>query len=280
MNTTVPVILLNYNTSADCRKCLSFLARQKGVRVVPVVVDNCSRHDDLAEVRALCADEGCVLLEAKENRGYNAGNNIGLRWSAEQGYKYALIANPDMEFPQTEYVARLVAAMEQDEQAAVIGSDIVGVNGEHQNPMRELGYREELLWPVAWLLRVFRRKDDAPWKETGVCSKLSGCCLLIRLSFLKDIGFFDEGVFLYCEESILAKQVAQQGRQCYYLATATAVHRHVKSQKASVASRMKISIRSRVYFYHTYCGCSRIAALALYVSKRLHLLVKELLHKI
>lgn len=91
---TIPIILLNYNSSSDCRKCISFLKNQKNVEIEIVVVDNCSKSEDLCLLRTLCQEEQCTLIENKENRGYNAGNNIGLRYAVRKGYKYALITNP------------------------------------------------------------------------------------------------------------------------------------------------------------------------------------------
>ena len=122
---TIPIILLNYNSSSDCRKCISFLKNQKNVEIEIVVVDNCSKSEDLCLLRTLCQEEQCTLIENKENRGYNAGNNIGLRYAVRKGYKYALITNPDMEFPQEEYLKQLVDVMEEQTEVVVIGSDIV-----------------------------------------------------------------------------------------------------------------------------------------------------------
>jgi GT2 family glycosyltransferase len=96
---TIPIIILNYNSSTDCSKCISFLKQQKEVEVEIVVVDNCSREDDVKTLRKLCSKQQCTLIENHENRGYNAGNNIGLRYAAQKGYKYALKPIV-MEFPQ------------------------------------------------------------------------------------------------------------------------------------------------------------------------------------
>lgn len=82
-------------------------------------MDNCSKEEDVIALRDLAQEQGCTLIENKENRGYNAGNNIGLRYASERGYKYALIANSDMEFPQPDYIARMVAKMEEDSDIAV-----------------------------------------------------------------------------------------------------------------------------------------------------------------
>lgn len=80
----IPVILLNHNSAIDCRKCVSFLQRQKGVDIEIVVVDNCSSKNDLNELQTLCKEELCTLIENKENHGYNAGNNIGLRYAVKK----------------------------------------------------------------------------------------------------------------------------------------------------------------------------------------------------
>lgn len=251
----VAVVILNYNSSADCRKCVGFLKSQTDVELELIVIDNCSRQEDFEAVKKMCDAEGCTLLASKENRGYNAGNNIGLRYAASKGYKYALIANPDMEFPQSDYVARLIALMEKMPDVMVCGSDIVSPEGIHQNPMMPDGdWRSSF----GWIAGIFRKKRTDTYdfidnyKESHYCSKVSGCCLLVRMPFLKNIGFFDEYPFLYCEEAILAKQVEKAGLRMYYTADSQAIHRHVKSAKGDPVPRFKQWRRSRIYFYKKY----------------------------
>ena len=82
---TISVIVLNYNSSADCCKCVADLQRQEGVELEIIIVDNCSRKEDALAVEKLATEQGCTFIAAKENRGYNAGNNIGLRYAANKG---------------------------------------------------------------------------------------------------------------------------------------------------------------------------------------------------
>ena len=79
----IPAILLNYNSSDDCRKCISDLKRQEGVELEIIIVDNCSRIEDALAVEKLAAEQGCTFIAAAENRGYNASNNFGLRYTIE-----------------------------------------------------------------------------------------------------------------------------------------------------------------------------------------------------
>lgn len=251
----VAVIILNYNSSDDCRKCVSFLKQQEGIELELVLVDNCSSDSDKVEV--LCREQNCTFITSPENRGYNAGNNIGLRYAAEKGYKYALIANPDMEFPQTDYIKRLVEVMEQDENVVVVGSDIIHADGFHQNPIKpDRGVKDSYNWIFNKLKKHKGTKtydentDD--YRHSKYCQKLSGCCFLISLKFAKKIGFFDEHVFLFCEEAILSKQVLLQRKKMFYVATTIAKHQHIRKQKKPKEKQLKQWLKSRLYFEKKY----------------------------
>ncbi len=280
----IPVIILNYNSLLDCRKCVSSLLRQVGVELEIVIVDNASpRPSEQAEAEEFCREVGCTFIAAAENHGYNAGNNIGLQYAAERGYKYALIANPDMEFPQQGYVAALVRKMEEDEQIVVCGSDIVSPEGIHQSPMmRDGDWRSSF----GWLTGMFRRKPADTYdfidnyRENHECSKVSGCCLMVHVDFIRSIGWFDESVFLYCEEAILSRQVERAGKKMYYLADAQAVHAHVKSAKGDSVQRFKVWQKSRIYFIKKYsedCWLGRVLACC---SMRMYVLLLTLAQKI
>ena len=272
----VAIVVLNYNTSADCRKCVSYLKRQVGVEVEIVVVDNCSRPDDVKTLRRMCAEQGCTLIENHENRGYNAGNNIGWRYAVSKGYEYALIANPDMEFPQKDYIANLLDCMVHSE-TVMVGSDIITPSGIHQNPMREISYWEEFWW---WGTILKNRKThhwfSCDYTKSGVCEKLSGCCFLIDLNFVKQIGYFDENVFLYSEEPILAKQVQMAGRQMYYCADVQAIHCHIKSEKGDPRKRMQVLFHSRKYYLCNYSGYKRIKLYLILMSKQIQKILYRL----
>ena len=255
----IAIIILNYNSCADCRRCIGYLKAQQGVEQEIVVVDNCSQEDDRKAVETLCKEQGCTFIANNENKGYNAGNNVGLRYAAEKGYEYALIANPDMEFPQTNYLATLLAKMQEDADLVVCGSDIIGADGIHQSPMGKDGnWRGSFAW-IKDLFGNKNKENDAykfidNYKECHYCHKVSGCCFMIRISFLKSINFFDEKVFLYCEEAILSRQVEINSKKMYYLATAQAVHRHVKNEKGAPVKRFKTWGKSRCYFIDKYSG--------------------------
>lgn len=273
----VAVIILNYNSSADCHKCIGSLKQQQGVKAEIVVVDNCSRENERKAVESFCNENGCTFIANNENRGYNAGNNVGLRYAAKKGYEYALIANPDMEFPQKDYLLRLAEKMQGEENLVVCGSDIIGADGIHQSPMGKDGnWRSSF----GWIKDILRRKKQGEaydfidnYKESHYCHKVSGCCFMIKTDFLKQINFFDEKVFLYCEEAILSRQVEIAGKKMYYLATAQAVHRHVKSDKGDPVKRFRTWGKSRCYFIDRYSNDSWLGKQIAKFSMRIYVMV-------
>ena len=280
----IAIIILNYNSSADCRKCIGYLKAQQGIEQEIIVVDNCSREDDRKAVEQLCKEQGCTFIANNENRGYNAGNNVGLRYAAEKGYEFALIANPDMEFPQTEYLAKILAKMQKDDNIVVCGSDIIGPDGIHQSPMGKDGnWRGSFGW-IRELLFGRKNRDKYDfidnYKESHYCHKVSGCCFMIRTSFLKEIKFFDEKVFLYCEEAILSRQVEVAGKRMYYLASAQAIHRHVKSEKGDPVKRFKTWGKSRCYFIDKYSGYPWYGKLLAKLSMKMYVLTFTFYNKL
>lgn len=280
----IAIIILNYNSSADCCKCINFLKQQQGVDTEIIVVDNCSLEEDRKAVEIICKENDCTFIANNENKGYNAGNNAGLRYAVEKGYEYALIANPDMEFPQKDYLYRLAEKLQNDTDIVVCGSDIIGADGIHQSPMgKEGNWRNSF----GWIKDILRRKKQGEaydfidnYKESHYCHKVSGCCFMIKTAFLEQINFFDEKVFLYCEEAILSRQVEIAGKKMYYLATAQAVHRHVKSEKGNPMKRFKTWGKSRCYFIDHYSQDSWIGKQIAKLSMKMYVLAFVIYNKL
>ena len=274
----VAIVVLNYNSSADCKKCISFLKNQKGVDIEIIVVDNCSQENERKFVGRLCDEQGCTFIANHENRGYSAGNNIGLRYASEKGYEYALIANPDMEFPQEDYLQKMVETMENDARIGVCSSDIVDVDGKHQNPLHFNTYWDDFFGVLN--SKKYNTEKDNKWKESRVCDIVHGCCLMLRIEFLKKVGFMDENTFLYCEERILSELVRRSGYIMYYTSCTTAFHHHIKSEKGNVVRNLRMLLESRKYYYKQYTNYGMLARTALMLCMRIQFMITGNLTKL
>ena len=277
----IATIILNYNSSTDCRKCITDLLQQQDVEQEIIVVDNCSREEERTAVETLCHELGVTFIANNKNSGYNAGNNVGLRYAAERGYEYALIANPDMQFPQTDYLKKLAEPMLKESDIVVCGSDIVTPEGVHQNPkQRGRDYLGEYFF---WIKEIFKKKEEGnkpAWIEEPFTSKecrcLNGCCFLLQMKFIVNAGFLDEATFLYGEEPILGALVEEKGKKMYYNATTYAVHNHQKSKEGSRAFCLKHWRHSMIHSLYRYSKMPLYKKLIAQASLELYFLVLKI----
>ncbi|MBA3013506.1 MAG: glycosyltransferase family 2 protein [Desulfobulbaceae bacterium] len=283
-NHHVAVVILNYNSEKDLQICAEQISKQEGVHLSTILVDNASRTDSLQAIKSWLIDwrpdavsgpenevqswvrqhqgesrknNTVYLIENHENRGYSAGNNIGIRLANTLGANAVLIANPDMRIVDRNYLRELTVNMFSDPHCYVAGSRILSQDGVDQNPLREASFLEEFFWPRCLFRRFGVQKSyviPCPIDKSSVAPKVSGCCLMLRMDFLRDIGFLDEGVFLYCEEPILVSMVHRKNGKILYVPSAIAIHAHVKSEKGDSTKRMLQFIRSRKYYLYTYAG--------------------------
>lgn len=94
---------------------------------------------------------------------------------------------------------------------------------------------------------------------------LPGCFFAARMSVFEDVGYFDEGTFLYCEEDILAKKCKAKNYKLAYLPNVSYVHAHASSTAKTLGlyHSQKHLHRSQLYYARKYlnAGCFKCALL-------------------
>lgn len=270
----VIAVVLNYNSSEDCKKCVTYLRRQTYDNLSIIIVDNASpdpRERNALEI--ICNEYGIAFIQSDENRGFSAGNNIGLRSAVQVGADWMLVINPDVELRDEHYISYVMQQLPNWPQAAVVGTNVLLPSGEKQNPMREITAFEEIFWPLEMVKQKigiwdgYRSKD-----ETDYCEKVSGCCFFISREFLLKNNYLDEHVFMYCEEPILAKSVFKQGYKELYIREVTANHEHYNHTKpGSNSHRMKMFFASRKYYIEKYSDYPKFIKKAAILSRKLQI---------
>lgn len=272
----VVAVILNYNTSEDCKKCVSYLRRQTYDNLSIVIVDNASPDpNERNALEILCNENGIAFIQSNKNRGFSAGNNIGLRSAVQSGADWMLVINPDVELRDEHYVSYVMQQLSDWPEAAVVGTDVILPNGEHQNPLAEGTAWDEILWMSGMVKNLWKKRRNQTntiyeTAATGYCEKLAGCCFFISRKFLINNDYLDENVFMYCEEPILAKSVIKRGFRELYIKEVTANHEHYSvSKPGSSKNRMKYFFRSREYYIMYYSGYRRFEKTLAILSRRI-----------
>lgn len=190
------------------------------------------------------AIRGVHFLGLPANTGYAGGMNAALRWAAGHGAEYVLLLTPDaLVGPDT--IAKLLAALEGDRGAGVAGPVVVYREG----PERLVGaggaidrgrVRADLHRSV---------RGDEPY---GV-DWIDGCCMLVRREVVEGVGGFDEGYFLYFEETDLCARVGAAGWRVLLVPDAEVLH---EKDGAPASYYYYYMNRNRYYFWRKNFGVS------------------------
>lgn len=274
----VGIVVLNYRNFVDTVACLRSLAQATYPRVETIVVDNDSLNDSLLRVtqelksrRVACAqlDEGeisecsqfresVLLVQASANRGYAAGNNLGIRVALARGCDYVLILNNDTEV-QPDFLEPLVAYAEAHPELGAVGPKILNVEGGVEPTCARR--RPELLlyffgagigkrmWPNnPWRRRHFYQGEysyDSP-KEVDV---LSGSCMLIKRAFFAQVGLLDENTFLFQEELILHEKMRGAGWRQAIVPDGVIIHKGGQSTHRELPAHIRQASRESLRYY-------------------------------
>ena len=81
----VSIILVNYNGYQDTIECLKSLKELEYHNYEVIIVENGSKDYEKVKNDRFLNDNAIVILE-KENGGFSAGNNIGIKYALENDH--------------------------------------------------------------------------------------------------------------------------------------------------------------------------------------------------
>lgn len=248
-------LILNYNDAETTAKLVRSIRGYRCFKHI-LLADNAST-DDSFEILGRLADEKVTVIRAKNNGGYGAGNNFGIRWAAERlGATHVLIANPDVEFSE-DCVNRLARIFQCHPEvgAAAPRMEQEGL-GKYESAWPLHGVWRELLYMGPVSRRLFRNQVYYPVsyfkdKKAVKVDVVHGSLLMVDTAAFAACGGYDENVFLYQEEMILGRRMKKAGFATVLLLTQSYQHHHSVSISKSFAAELdRQRLRERSVYYY------------------------------
>ncbi len=287
----IAIVILNYKNWQDTVECLMSVidVTYRPYRII--VVDNDSQNSSLTHICDYLKQQGkdyllltqeqsevdevvyhpLVLIQSKSNRGYAAGNNIGIRWAVRSNDDYIMILNNDT-IVQRDFLEPLADFLNSHQDAAMVGPKILDSNGRiDRNCARRRPVLREYLFRFGLLKKLFPRNKwvlrhyyigeydfNAP-REVDV---LAGSCMMIRSSIIQRMNYLDETTFLYLEEFILSEKLKNLHKKVFINPDSVITHK----QGASVKNEpslfiLKKGIESFYYYLTKYRRVPSLVAL-------------------
>jgi GT2 family glycosyltransferase len=242
--------LLNAGRSRDGRRAFSF------IEAGPSDAEN-GAH----ELPLKAAGNGTItLIQTGANLGYAGGNNAGLRHAYAQSYDYFWVINNDTwVLPDSlEHAHRRMSA---DPDIGLCGSTLVYMDRPDLVQCLGGGTFNALTGragQIGWGRRLSNPIDGDAVEHR--MRYVSGAATLVSRPFLRDIGFMDEGYFLFFEELDWARRAVGKYRLGY--APKSILHHKVggtigtndRGQPSAVADYY--FTRSRIRFCRTHSQMS------------------------
>lgn len=268
---SIAVVILNYNTWQDTLEEVRLLCEKAYIEYKDIIiVDNGSQNGSYEELFAR-KEMGFTLLQSVSNKGYAAGNNIGLKYALANGYKYALVINNDILFYDDFHLDTLVAVFERNADIAAVNPDVYSPKGHLFNRDAKRFSFFDMSFGLFFYPRKGRKINMID--DYAYIYRPQGCCMVLDLDKLAEVDFLDEHTFLYSEEIILAERFLEKGYKCACVPTVKVIHNHSKTVKSALDRKKikKIQEQSFLYYlteYRKYGKVKRAICLFFFRIKR------------
>lgn len=286
----IGIVILNYNTAEDTVECVESIISTCKLEYHIYIVDNQSTDDSYEKIKQRYNQtDGITILQSDINGGYSYGNNIGIKKALEDECDYLLISNPDIVFSDGA-IELLYDDITLNQQIGVIGPSTPSLDQPESQLLRKV-YTPGLYLcskkPFLYLSRVFHNlKTEYDYPVEGYQypflfkGMVRGCCFLISSKLFVDIGLFDDNVFLYSEEWIIARKIAERGYLCAFEGNVKALHKEATStRKKGTAFQSYHLYLSAFYYLQEYCKCGKIILLFFYLQNNVNYTLKAIMHK-
>lgn len=257
-NGTYCFVVLQYNKSEltiECVRSIRNLNRY-GSDVKIIIVDNNSEqnHVDAIE-REFSGNSEILLIRSKENKGFSGGNNIGYRFARnELNAKFCVVINNDTLINQNDFIEKSITLF-NDYSYSILGPDVCVNESRHENPWNDY------IFSIADFkhLRDTRIKEREKYlgNQKGTFEKVGRSTTSSKLTFdplLQGAAFivspiymanhenlFDERLFLYGEEFLLATDCLINGDLCLYSSELKVIH-HEGASTADLPTHNKMML--------------------------------------
>lgn len=266
-NPKVSIIILTTNALAMTLEQLKDIEKvdTSGIDAECLVVDNGSGDGTEDAIKNYkLPNMSYRFLQSGANRGFAGGNNVGIKDALKRGYEYILLMNNDLILPKS-IVKKLVSFMEDMPKAGAASPKMYFAKGYEFHKDR---YKKSDLGKVFWYAGGILDRDNVYSNHRGVdevdngqydkieeTDFANGACVIIRDKVFNEIGYLDEGFFLYWEDADFSERAKRAGWKVYYFPETCMWHKVSASTGGSGSPTNDYFLtRNRYYFAMRYSG--------------------------
>lgn len=252
-------VVVNYRTVDDL---ISFIVSCENIpNSYKIIVVN-NHYNNLTDnlVLTICNNYNCDYV-GTENKGYSCSNNLGISIAKDKyHFNYLVVSNPDVMITKLS----IKSLSKYSTTNSIIGPKIMTPNNKNQNPFYRkrnkiiekvtyLSFKKNLkilLYLALSLSKVIKLTQN--FKTVKKVFALHGSFLIFGRKVLDLMNpIFDENMFLFSEENVLAIRAQRLGINLFHEDEVVVFHKQDSSMKF-LKDENKILAKSYIYYYENY----------------------------
>ena len=245
------IVIVNYNDYDNTNNLVNELKSFKNIDEI-VVVDSGSTDDSLKDLKK---NKDITVIESA-NLGYSHALNAGSKYLVNKYNDVNIIlSNSDISIKDEKVIEELNKMIDDTTKVCM---PAINENGTIKYGWRNRHKYIDLLNNVPFINRLYRDKlinyKKDYYKDIVNVDCIYGCFFMVDGITLKDIGYFDENVFLYFEEDILAKKLKKKKllSKCNCNIFVYHMHNATIGNNVSNLNKYKIHAKSKFYYEKEY----------------------------
>lgn len=270
----IGIVILNYETWDATLKCIkSIVETETTEKICLYLVDNASTSSMPEKLKKYIAEHNVTYITSKENRGYAAGNNLGIQKALEDQCEYILISNNDILYRKDSIEA--MCTFMKEHQGGIVGPQVVDPNGKRQPSVGMIKTGTKEIFRFYTILKCFQRKAMMKYQGMDLRADgqykvfhVSGCCFMMDRKTAEFLYPLDENTFLYDEELIIGIRMEQANKQTWYDGKAVVEHHHGYTTQKNSVFMQKCIRDSEQYYCREYLKASRLVLKVLDVYRK------------
>lgn len=215
-NSDLTIAIISYNSYGTIKKCLNELITSKKFKTI--IVDNASTDDSAQNLKKQYPQAKLIINST--NIGYGRAANLAIKTCST---KYLFLINPDLK-ATADNTSQLLSKLKQLNDDVALLAPSVDLNT----------HIKQGLMQKEWVI---------------------GAAMMFNLTTMKEVGYFDENIFLFSEESDLCKRIRYKKLKILLDSDIYIEHLYRQSSPPSLETEALKDWHqawSNAYFYHKH----------------------------
>lgn len=274
----IGVVLVNYKTINETNKTIKMYSRMNTISKIVVV------NNSLENMNVFFRNKKTEIIEIRENIGYSKANNIGAKRLIQLGAEYIIISNSDISIDEKSII-NSINYLKENKKMAAISPRMLNEKGEKEY----LKYYPLGLFRI--VIRIFmseRELDRITEKKLKIINNcvtqksIPGSFTIIKSDAFKKFNGYDEKVFLYREEEILAKRIDNIDMYECICVDNFYIHKHKYSNENSAIKlkRLNLVLESERYYFKNYVNHNLFSNMLVNILQRIYIISRKVVWRI